>query len=268
LLKARTLRVRSFIQSKVHIESEKGRAAQLTAIEILMQNNCTKAAINFVCLAGKDEGSSALAKLKDRVPAGLNARGNSWRYRAKGTLGSAMTIMDRLEHDFGRILSGPDIRRHVVGRMVSANRLDADDGTPIAPADDNALKRRLREELLLQAQTRLPITYARLAESMVGSDETGVIRDALEQLMDDDADEGLPMLAAVAVKALEPGLPAPWFFRKAEGMGLFAGDPADLEAYAFHAREFYRAIRLHAGLSHDGQGSGKALPAVLPSTDR
>ena len=88
-----------------------------------------------------------------------------------------MIIMDRLEHDFGRILSGRDIQRHVVGRMVSASRLDVDGRIPIAPADDNALKRRLREELLLQAQTRLPITYARLAESMVGSEGTGVIRD-------------------------------------------------------------------------------------------
>ena len=176
-----------------------------------------------------------------------------------------MIIMDRLEHDFGRILSGRDIQRHVVGRMVSASRLDVDGRIPIAPADDNALKRRLREELLLQAQTRLPITYARLAESMVGSEGTGVIRDALEQLMDADADEGLPLLAAVAVKALEPGLPAPWFFRKAEDMGLFTGDPADLEAYAFHAREFYRAIHLHAG---NGQGSGTTLPPVLPPADR
>ncbi len=179
-----------------------------------------------------------------------------------------MIIMDRLEHDFGRILSGPDIRRHVVGRMVSANRLDADDGIPIAPADDNALKTRLREELLLQARTRLPITYARLAESMVVSGATGVIRDTLEQLMDDDADEGLPLLAAVAVKALEPGLPAPWFFRKAEDMGLFAGDPANLEAYAFHAREFYRAIGLHAGLSHNDQASGRTLPPAAPPADR
>ena len=83
--------------------------------------------------------------------------------------------------------------------------------------------------------------------------------------MDDDADEGLPLLAAVAVKALDPGLPAPWFFRKAEDMGLFAGDPADLEAYAFHAREFYRAIHRHAG---NGQGSGTTLPPVLPPADR
>jgi hypothetical protein len=39
----------------VHIEFEKGRAAPRAAIEILMQNNCAKAAINFVCLADKDE---------------------------------------------------------------------------------------------------------------------------------------------------------------------------------------------------------------------
>ncbi|MEI8715393.1 hypothetical protein EN978_12985 [Mesorhizobium sp. M7A.F.Ca.US.001.04.1.1] len=172
--------------------------------------------------------------------------------------------MDRLEHDFGRILSGRDIQAHVVGQMVSAS-LDVDGRIPIALVDGSALKRRLREELLLQAQTRLPITYARLAESIVGSDATGVIRDVLEQLMDDDADEGLPLLAAVAVKALEPGLPAHWFFRKAEDMGLFAGDPTNLEAYAFHAREFYRAIHLHAG---NGQVSGTTLPPVLPPADR
>lgn len=148
--------------------------------------------------------------------------------------------------------------------MVSAS-LDVDGRIPIALVDGSALKRRLREELLLQAQTRLPITYARLAESIVGSDATGVIRDVLEQLMDDDADEGLPLLAAVAVKALEPGLPAHWFFRKAEDMGLFAGDPTNLEAYAFHAREFYRAIHLHAG---NGQVSGTTLPPVLPPADR
>lgn len=176
-----------------------------------------------------------------------------------------MMIMDRLEHDFGRILSGPDIRCHVA---VPANRLDVEDRVSIAPADDNALKTRLREGLVLQARAQLPITYASLAESVVGSNATGMIRDALEQLMDDNADEGLPLLAAVAVKALEPGLPAPWFFQKAEEMGLFAGDPADVEAYAFHAREFYRAISLYAGLSHDRQASGRTLPPVLSPAKR
>ncbi|MCA0030938.1 hypothetical protein [Mesorhizobium sp. B263B2A] len=166
--------------------------------------------------------------------------------------------------DIGRTVSGSDVQLHTVGPLTSANRLDAGSRILIAPTDANALKTRLREELLMQAQARLPITYASLAESMVGSGATGVIRDVLEQLMDDDAGEGQPLLAAVAVKALEPGLPAPWFFRKAEDMGLFDGDPADLEAYAFHAREFYRAIHLH---SVNGQGSG-TLPSVLQHADR
>lgn len=48
--------------------------------------------------------------------------------------------------------------------MVSA-RLDVDGRIPIALVDDSALKRRLREKLLLQAQTRLPITYARVARA-------------------------------------------------------------------------------------------------------
>ncbi|TPJ38238.1 hypothetical protein [Mesorhizobium sp. B2-6-5] len=174
-------------------------------------------------------------------------------------------MMDTLDHDIGVIFSGPNHQRNAVGRMVAANHLDMHDRAPIAPANDSALKIWLREELLLQAQTRLPITYARLAKSLVASDAAGVIRDALEQLMDDDAEEGLPLLAAVAVKTLEPGLPAPWFFRKAEDMGLFVGDPADLDAYAFHAREFYRAIQLHAG---NGQASGTTLPPFLSPAGR
>ncbi|UDL90445.1 CBS domain-containing protein [Mesorhizobium sp. PAMC28654] len=186
--------------SKMHIESEKGRAASLIGIEIMMQNNYVKAAINFVCLVCKDKGSSGAAKLTGSSACSRSQRQEweSWRYRAKGTLGSAM-MMDTLVHDIGSIVSGPDMQRRVVGRMVSANHI------PIARADDNALKTRLREELVLQAQTRLPITYGRLAKSMVISGATGVIRDALEQLMDDDANEDQPLLAAVAVKALEPG---------------------------------------------------------------
>jgi hypothetical protein len=55
LAESRTPGCDGLIQSKVHIEFEKGRAAPRAAIEILMQNNCAKAAINFVCLADKDE---------------------------------------------------------------------------------------------------------------------------------------------------------------------------------------------------------------------
>lgn len=84
------------------------------------------------------------------------------------------------------------------------------------------------------------------------------IRDALERLMDDDADDGRPFLAAIAVRTMGPGLPELWFFPKAESIGRFAGDAADVEAYALHARELHRAIAFHARPSFDGQGSGNA----------
>lgn len=111
-------------------------------------------------------------------------------------------------------------------------------------AAGRSLKVRLREELLLQAELRLPITYVELARHVVISSQaaTIAIRDVLEQLIDDDVNKGRPILAAVAVAGVEPGLPAPWFFRKVEGLGLFAGDPVDVEAYAFHARELHRAF--------------------------
>lgn len=131
--------------------------------------------------------------------------------------------------------------------FASGGVVDNDQGLPPV-MDGKVLKKRLREELVLQAQVRLPITYARLAECLAVSNQDGMaaIRYALERLMDDDADEGRPFLAAIAVRAFEPGLPAPWFFRKAENIGLFAGDPANVEAYAFHARQFHRAVRFHA----------------------
>jgi hypothetical protein len=114
-------------------------------------------------------------------------------------------------------------------------------------AASSSLKARLREELLLQAELRLPITYVELAKHIdVSSQATmDVIRDALEQLLDDDVSKGRPILAAVAVGGLEPGLPAPWFFWKVESRGLFAGDPVDVEAYAFHARELHRAFSFY-----------------------
>jgi len=108
-------------------------------------------------------------------------------------------------------------------------------------------KARLREELLLQAELRLPITYVELAKHIDVSSQAAmvVIRDALEQLIDDDVNKGRPILAAVAVGGLELRLPAPWFFWKVERHGLFAGDPADVETYAFHARELHRAFSFY-----------------------
>ena len=109
------------------------------------------------------------------------------------------------------------------------------------------LKARLREELLLQAELRLPISYVELAKHIGVSSQAAMvaIQNALEQLIDDDVNKGRPILAAVAVGGLEPGLPEPWFFWKVESYGLFAGDPVDVEAYAFHARELHRAFSFY-----------------------
>lgn len=79
--------------------------------------------------------------------------------------------------------------------------------------------------------------------------ETDALRYALEQLMEEDARAGRPLVAAFAVSGLGNGLPAPWFFRKAESLGKFAGPFTDLEAFAFHARELHRSI------AHYGRGS-------------
>ena len=141
---------------------------------------------------------------------------------------------------------------------IASDGLAAEDSIPSASVGGQILKARLRAELSAQARIRLPITYAALAERIVVPVTMSAIRDALEQLMDDDADDTLPFLGAIAVRTGGPGLPAAWFFRKAGSIGRFAGDAADVEAYAFHAREFHRAIAFHARSSFYGQGSGNA----------
>lgn len=117
-----------------------------------------------------------------------------------------------------------------------------------SPVDGAILKARLRGELSHQAQLRWPTTYRRLAERIAFSSPkaTSLIGDALEAMMEEDARASRPLLTALAVESVRPGLPARWFYRKASTLGLFQGGPADVEAYAFHARELQRAILFYA----------------------
>lgn len=116
------------------------------------------------------------------------------------------------------------------------------------PRNDGILGLRLRQELTRQAILRIPTTYGRLAErlSFASAKASQRIDEALETLMVEDAREGRPLLSALAVAAVTPGLPAPRFFRRASALGLFAGAPEDVEGYAFHARELRRAILFYA----------------------
>lgn len=108
---------------------------------------------------------------------------------------------------------------------------------------DGGLASRLRRELTARARCGAPVTYRSLAGVLPPRRrEASLLRDILEQLMEEDAREGRPLIAALAVGACGGGLPASWFFRKAEILGRFAGDPRDVEAFAFHARELHRSI--------------------------
>jgi hypothetical protein len=106
------------------------------------------------------------------------------------------------------------------------------------------LKDRLREELLKHARGGVPITYKNLADRLDLAPPSTIHRvaEALEQLMDEDIAAGRPLLAALAVSKVGPGIPARGFFLKAERSGIFSGDPRGPEAFEFHARELQRAF--------------------------
>jgi hypothetical protein len=110
------------------------------------------------------------------------------------------------------------------------------------------LKERLRQALMDQAKTGSPTTYAELANRL-GLEPPQTIRriaEALEVLMKEDVAAGRPMLSALCVSKTGSGLPQVGFFRVAEALGVFSGDPTGPEASAFHARE------LQGALSHYG----------------
>ena len=96
----------------------------------------------------------------------------------------------------------------------------------VAPAtaprrDERLLGARLQRELTSQACRGVPITYRRLSGLLSLADPAGSpqLRSPLEALMEEDAFAGRPFIAALAVSAVGGGLPAPWFFRKAERLG-------------------------------------------------
>lgn len=118
----------------------------------------------------------------------------------------------------------------------------------VRAGERGVLKLRLRRQLVARARMKLPIDYERLASGLRPiADEASVLRDALERLMEEDVFDGRPFLAALAVSGRGSGLPSPWFFRKAQSLGRFTGDPEGVEAFAFHARELHRCILHHLG---------------------
>lgn len=109
------------------------------------------------------------------------------------------------------------------------------------------LKERLRQALIDQVRTGNPTTYKELADRL-GLEPPQIIHrvgEALETLMEDDVAAGRPMLAALCVSKMQPGVPARGFFLAAQVLGVFSGDPTGPEARAFHAIELQRVLAFY-----------------------
>jgi len=109
------------------------------------------------------------------------------------------------------------------------------------------LKERLRQALIDQAQTGTPTTYKELAGHLGLEPPQTIHRlgEALETLMKADIAAGRPMLAALCVSKIRPGIPARGFFLAAKVLGVFSGDPTGPEARAFHAIELQRVLSFY-----------------------
>jgi hypothetical protein len=112
------------------------------------------------------------------------------------------------------------------------------------------LKERLRHALIDQARTGTPTTYKELADRLELEPPQTIHRlgEALEALMKGDVAADRPMLAALCVSKIRPGIPARAFFLAAQVLGVFSGDPTGPEARAFHADELQRVLSVDASV--------------------
>ncbi len=109
------------------------------------------------------------------------------------------------------------------------------------------MKERLRQALMDQARTGNLTTYKELADRLELAPPHKIhrIAEALEARMQEDVAAGRPMLSALCVSKMQPGIPGRGFFLTAEILGVFFGDPAGLEASAFHAIELQRVFSFY-----------------------
>jgi hypothetical protein len=68
----------------------------------------------------------------------------------------------------------------------------------------------------------------------------------------DDVTADRPMLAALCVSRMRPGIPVRGFFLAAQVLGVFSGDPTGPEARAFHAIELQRVLSFYESQRQGG----------------
>jgi len=121
---------------------------------------------------------------------------------------------------------------------------------PAATTGENSrsetLARRLRAHLQALGALRLPITYGEAAKGLqlLPPNTIRQVREALQQLMAEDASANRPFIAAMVISNWRGGMPAPDFFDCAARLGRFAGDATGPDAKVFHANEFKAVLDL------------------------
>lgn len=102
----------------------------------------------------------------------------------------------------------------------------------------------LRTYLKGVAREGRPVVYRDAARALGLEPPNTIHRVAmlLETLMSEDANAGVPLIAALVVGKQRNGLPAPGFFTRARELGQYSGPDSGPEAQRFHAAELARAI--------------------------
>jgi hypothetical protein len=115
----------------------------------------------------------------------------------------------------------------------------------IVVSEELRLNTRVRASLERIARRRVPITYQKLAKALQLSPPNTIhqLTAALEQLMEEDAAAGRPLIAALVISKVRDGLPAPGFFDCARRVAQYAGTADGPEAWAFHASAFNSAVK-------------------------
>ena len=103
---------------------------------------------------------------------------------------------------------------------------------------------RVRLHLRAVAAQGAPITYQALAQQLELSPPNTIqqLTDALEVLMEQDAQADRPLIAALVVSKATGGRPRQGFFQCAQRIGRFQGDELGPEAASFWVDEFERAV--------------------------
>ena len=107
-----------------------------------------------------------------------------------------------------------------------------------------ALAGHVRTYLRRVAARGEPITYKELAEALelVPPNTIHQVTEALEWLMQEDAANEHPFIAALVIGRARGGLPAPGFFDVARDLGRFDGNPSGSDAAASHGAMFDAAV--------------------------